>query len=63
MEPATTPGAALLTQQKQHHIVTTNKSVTDISDPHKQFHRDVIRRERQYILLVTDNFYTYTYLV
>ena len=49
-----------LVSQKQPKIVIKDQSLTQVSHPHRHFHADVIRRERQYILLLTDSFSTFS---
>ena len=49
-----------LISQKQPVFSTSNQTVTQADHPHRHFHADVIRRERQHILLVTDNFSTFS---
>ena len=49
-----------LVSQKQPKIVVSNQSLTKVSHPHRHFHADVIWREKQYILLLTDNFSTFS---
>ena len=49
-----------IVSQKQPKITTSNQSLTQANHPHRHFHADVIRREKQYILLITDNFSTFS---
>ena len=46
--------------QKQPRISVPDESKSKVPHPHRHFHADVIKREGQYILMLTDHFSTMT---
>ena len=40
--------------------MVADQSLTQVNHPHRHFHADVIRRQKQFILLITDHFSTFS---
>ena len=46
--------------QQQHQVPIKSETKTQVDHPHRVFHADVIKRQGQLIMLLTDHFSTYT---